>query len=348
MRDNMEISESIKILKALADSSRLMIINSLIQKAQYVEELAQRLNLAVSTVSFHLKKLESANLVYKKKEQYYVVFHINEEIFNYTLKEMISFENNYKKVQDERIQNYRDKVLNTFFDSGKLRRMPSQSKKRLIILDEIIKIFDINKIYSEKEIDSMIGEIFDDYCTIRRYFVDEKMMFRKKGEYRLNLNYRGESSSSIPFLKLANDDVKKRKIKKHLTKTAGQNIMSTRSEIKRNYKMTHPPMGVYQIKNKLNDNIYFGSSVNLNAIINRHKAELNIGIHKIDDLKQAWNMYGEDGVIFEIIDKLEPKEDPDYNYTEDLATLKDLWSEKLKESKKNYFKLHGTSIKNKL
>jgi len=56
----MEVQQSISIMKALADSSRLMILNSLFEKPQYVEEIAERIDLAVSTVSFHLKKMEEA------------------------------------------------------------------------------------------------------------------------------------------------------------------------------------------------------------------------------------------------------------------------------------------------
>ena len=63
----MGIKENIEIMKSLADASRLQVLNSLMEKPQYVEEIAQRMNLAVSTVSFHLKKLEKAGLVYKTK-----------------------------------------------------------------------------------------------------------------------------------------------------------------------------------------------------------------------------------------------------------------------------------------
>ena len=83
---SMKLQESLMIFKALSDSSRLLIVSSLLQKPQYVEELAQRLNLADSTVSFHLKKLETAQLVYKEKQQYYVIFHLNEQIFDSTLR----------------------------------------------------------------------------------------------------------------------------------------------------------------------------------------------------------------------------------------------------------------------
>ncbi|MCX6152028.1 MAG: GIY-YIG nuclease family protein [Ignavibacteriales bacterium] len=121
--------------------------------------------------------------------------------------------------------------------------------------------------------------------------------------------------------------------------------MESRSEIKRNYKLTHPPMGVYQIKNLLDDSIYIGSSQNLNGIFNRHKFELKFGSHKIKVLQESWNKYGESGVVFEILDQLEPKEDATYNYTKDISTLEELWLEKLANNGNKYFPLFGTAVK---
>lgn len=181
----MNISESIEIMKSLADSSRLMIINCLLEKPQYVEELSARLNLAVSTVSFHLKKMEKAGLLKKKKAQYYMIFEVNEELFKTSLKEFVSFPNIEKYVQEERINAYRKKVINTFFKNGKLLKLPSQHKKRWIILEEIASHFDEKKIYEEQEVDEIIARIFDDYCTIRRYFIEEKIMNRTSGKYKL-------------------------------------------------------------------------------------------------------------------------------------------------------------------
>jgi DNA-binding transcriptional ArsR family regulator len=73
----MDAEKSIIIMKAIADPSRLAIINALLEKPQYLEEVAERHCLAASTVSFHLSKLEKAGLVSKQKQQYYTVFSIN-------------------------------------------------------------------------------------------------------------------------------------------------------------------------------------------------------------------------------------------------------------------------------
>lgn len=184
----MNISKSIEIMKSLADTSRLHVLNSLMDKPQYVEELAHRLNLAVSTVSFHLKKLEKAGLVNKVKEQYYIIYHVNYSIFDLSLRELTSFENIDKYIQDERINKYRDKVLKTFIRKGKLIKLPVQHKKKLIILDEFTKKFKTGIKYDEKKVNEIINQVYDDHCTIRRLLIEEGMMIRENQIYRLNNN----------------------------------------------------------------------------------------------------------------------------------------------------------------
>ncbi|MDP4114630.1 MAG: DUF2087 domain-containing protein, partial [Bacteroidota bacterium] len=166
-------------------------LNALIEKPQYVEELSQRLGLASSTVSFHLKKLESAKLVYKEKEQYYIVYHHCDKILNMSLRELISFNDIDKFIQDERIQNYNQKVLNTFIKNKKLVKLPVQRKKRMIIIDEFVKLFEPGKRYPEKALDCIIKTLYDDYCTVRRIMIDEQIMERDKQVYWLK-NHKGK------------------------------------------------------------------------------------------------------------------------------------------------------------
>jgi ArsR family transcriptional regulator len=178
------VSDSIKIMKALADSSRLMILNSLFEKPQYVEELSERLNLSPSTISFHLKKLEDVKLVIKEKKQYYSEFHINKAIFDSPLKELTTFKNMEKYVQDERVKKYKDKVINTFFENGRLKQMPAQLKKRIIIFEWFADKFETGMDYSEQEVSDFIGKYYDDYCLVRRELVDRKYMSRRNQIYR--------------------------------------------------------------------------------------------------------------------------------------------------------------------
>ena len=97
----------------------------------------------------------------------------------------------------------------------------------------------------------------------------------------------------------------------------------------REYKDTPHPMGIYQIKNKVNGKILIGSSVNLPAIINRCKAELKIGSYRNIVLQQEWKQFGSENFEFNELENLEPTDDPTYDPAEDLYVLEALWMEKL-------------------
>ncbi|MGL5150674.1 MAG: ArsR/SmtB family transcription factor [Clostridium sp.] len=83
------MEQSVAIFKALGDKTRLTILTSLLEGPMYVEILALRLNLTPATISFHLKKLEEVGLVSSKKEQYYVLYSINEEIISKSIESMM-------------------------------------------------------------------------------------------------------------------------------------------------------------------------------------------------------------------------------------------------------------------
>lgn len=177
--------DCIRIFKCLADKSRLLIINNLMEGPMYVELLSQRLNLAPSTISFHLKKLEAVNLVHSVKEQYYVVYHLNSAILSLSLNDLINVEEAEVDEQGEREQQYRDSVIAAFFEYGKLKSIPVQQKKRKIVLEEIAKSFETNRKYTEREVNIIIADFNDDFCTIRREMVGFNIMERENNIYRL-------------------------------------------------------------------------------------------------------------------------------------------------------------------
>lgn len=104
---------------------------------------------------------------------------------------------------------------------------------------------------------------------------------------------------------------------------------SEQKALKKEYQQGHTPMGVFQIRNMVNEKVFVGSSLNLPGIFNRHKLELKMGSHKNKALQAEWNEFGADKFAFEILDELTPVSDPQHDYREDLVHLEDLWLEKL-------------------
>lgn len=175
--------EAIRLFKCLADKSRMQILKSLMIEDMYVERLAQRLGLTPATISFHLKKLEDAKAVTSYKEQYYTMYSLRQEIFQTRIIDIIGEKSDEEKEQLRREENYRKKVLDAFFEYGRLKAIPAQRKKEKICLEEIAKSFEIGRNYDEKEVNSIIEAFFDDYCTIRRDMISEGIMKRDKTTY---------------------------------------------------------------------------------------------------------------------------------------------------------------------
>lgn len=177
---------ALQLIKGLADESRLQILALLKKQAYCVEDLAGMLSLAESTVSAHLKKLQAAGLVYSVKMQYYSVYHLKHDLLRTRLDELIPDAG--AKQKDARAT-LRDKVLKAYFQNGKCLRMPVQNKKRWIVYQEVIRSIEPNHDYTEREISELISSIHEDYCLVRRELVEEGVLSRKDGIYRLVERY---------------------------------------------------------------------------------------------------------------------------------------------------------------
>ena len=66
-------------------------------------------------------------------------------------------------------------------------------------------------------------------------------------------------------------------------------------------------IGIYQIRNLVNSKIYIGSAINLRKRLNTHLNKLKTNIHENEKLQRAFNKYGEQNFIFEIIEFVEDK-----------------------------------------
>ncbi len=81
-------------------------------------------------------------------------------------------------------EQFRQKVIESFFVNGRLIKIPSKRKKRLVILEELLKSFEDGREYTEKEVNLIIGQVHEDFCTLRREMVDERYLRRDRGIYK--------------------------------------------------------------------------------------------------------------------------------------------------------------------
>lgn len=175
------MKEKLELLKLLADETRLEILNILLKEDSYVEKISCELSLTPATICYHLKKMESAGVVNCSRSQFYIIYSLNREIFDKPLFELI-------KKDDEVIdteEKYKKEVISHFFKYGRLIQIPTQRKKREIVLKEIAKQFENGKKYDEKLVNEIIHQFHDDHCTIRREMIAFGIMAREKETYWL-------------------------------------------------------------------------------------------------------------------------------------------------------------------
>lgn len=103
-----------------------------------------------------------------------------------------------------------------------------------------------------------------------------------------------------------------------------------RKAIKREYKESYRPAGVFQLRNTATGKVLVGSSANLPAISNRLRMQLDAGTDLMHpELQRDWKALGGAGFAFEVLEELTPPEGPGWDPADDLRALESLWLEQL-------------------
>jgi len=105
--------------------------------------------------------------------------------------------------------------------------------------------------------------------------------------------------------------------------------MKAGKQLKNEYKQMKFKIGVFQIRNTVNGKILVGSSINLDAIWNRHKTELNFDGHRNKTLQQEWKEFGEDNFAFEILYEIDQKDGSQIDYSKEAKKLEEMFIEEL-------------------
>ena len=320
----MTSTDPIALLKAIADPSRLKLIKALRQGPQCLEELAQRLGLAPSTVSFHMKKLEQAEWVFKVKEQYYTVYTLNGDRLNLRLGELIQENMQEENAQQQRLHAHRQRVIDAFFKGARLRQLPVQNKKRRLVLNVFASDFEVGRAYTENEVNTLIQRRFDDYCLIRRLLVDAGDMERSDGIYRLT-----KTPHAAPL---------------HTSKRQSETTMKDtdrKKELKAQYKMRQKTAGVWKITCQANGRFLMGSNLDMHAPFNRHRAMLTLGSHRNKALQDDWNTHGPEAFTFEILEAVQEKYETGFSLSRELEAMEEKWIDALTPLADQGYNEHG-------
>ncbi|MEO1592132.1 MAG: metalloregulator ArsR/SmtB family transcription factor [Cyanobacteria bacterium J06632_22] len=173
----------LSFFKVLADESRLKLIGLLAQQERSVEEMAAILSLKEPTVSHHLARLRKMDLVTVRPDKNTRYYRLNQDTLQALSKGILAPENIASFAEDVDADAAETKVLNNYFENGKLKSLPASRKKRWVILKWLVNQFQADTTYPEKEINTTLKQFHPDTATLRRELIGYKMMQRDKGLY---------------------------------------------------------------------------------------------------------------------------------------------------------------------
>lgn len=192
MPDNDLSAESLTLLKALADRTRLGIIGLLAQRPHAVEEIARTLRKGASTISHHLSVLAEAGLVSGSVRGYYNVYSLHTDPLQTMAKNLLRRDHlrTFAPDQGDALER---KVLSAFtLPDGRIRAFPVQEKKYLVLLRHVLREFEPNVRYTEKRVNEILSRFNEDTARLRRSLVEHGYMAREGGGgkyWRVERNY---------------------------------------------------------------------------------------------------------------------------------------------------------------
>ncbi|MCF2571970.1 DUF2087 domain-containing protein [Brevibacterium sp. UCMA 11754] len=89
---------------------------------------------------------------------------------------------------DPKADAFRAKTLRTFMSDGRLVSIPSKRKALVVILLEILRVFETDRIYREKDVNSILEAFHPDFARLRRELIDYRYLSRDAhtGQYWVN------------------------------------------------------------------------------------------------------------------------------------------------------------------
>lgn len=153
--------------KAFTEPARLRLAARLLNGPATLTELASELQMAAAAVVRHLGLLEELGLVVMVGDGKVRAYRFNEERLRALAASVL------ETPQSQRPTDERAKTLATFFQNGRLVRIPAQVKRQLYVLAEVAAHFQPGRTYPEREVNAILKEVSSDsYVMLRRLLVD--------------------------------------------------------------------------------------------------------------------------------------------------------------------------------
>ncbi|MEK7326714.1 MAG: metalloregulator ArsR/SmtB family transcription factor [Chloroflexota bacterium] len=177
-------SELVQFFKALADETRLRIVGLLAQESFSGEQLAAIMAVKPATISHHLSKLNEAGLVSAVQDGHARLYSLRLDAIHSMAQRLLAEETLPQTTEALDVEAYDRKVIRDFSKrDGSLKKLPAQEKKFQALLRHIVKEFDMDRQYTEKQVSEIMARFHADTASLRRGLIEYKLMQRAEGKY---------------------------------------------------------------------------------------------------------------------------------------------------------------------
>jgi hypothetical protein len=193
----MQLDKMIAYHKALADPTRIRLLCLLAAGEKSGLHLAENLGVSTPTITHHTSKLREASLIQERREKNTIYFSINEQMLQLGAADTVRLiketgkwagSREEENGMDANMQDkWRQSVLRNFHTpDGRLKHIPVQLKKKLVVLEAMAEKLEPGRAYPESEINAFVQQVHPDYATLRRELIMHGFMYRDKEVYELN------------------------------------------------------------------------------------------------------------------------------------------------------------------
>lgn len=217
-----------------------------------------------------------------------------------------------------------DTIIKKYFPQGAdgpLKTFTMKEKNKIAVLRQLVKRFDKERIYTEKEVNEILKGAYDDFATLRRYMIEYGFMERKRDGSQYWVKIDKDGLKKKPEMNDSRENSKEKDKDKNMD-------ADRKRELLEQYKHMKKKAGVYQIRNKVNNKIFVIAAPDLKSM-NGKKFQLEVGSFVNHELQKDWNEYGEDSFVFEVLEELDEDREDFTNKNDELKILEKKWLEKL-------------------
>jgi biotin operon repressor len=173
----------LQFFKAMADETRLKMIGLLARDSYSGEVLAEILGIRPATVSHHLAKLAEAGLVSARMDGHAKLYALRLDALH-AMAERLLAPGTLPAAAAPDLDDYDRKVLADFIKpDGTLKQIPVQQKKLQAVLRHLVKEFEPERRYPEKQVNTLLVHYHADTASLRRALIEYKLMQRAGGFY---------------------------------------------------------------------------------------------------------------------------------------------------------------------